>query len=69
MQLVCSLVVYVAQFDVAIRELLPELQSGSQRLYKRPKFSFCLSVDFDDIEFVLAVSSEVVPHENHQRFA
>ena len=54
----------VAQFDVAIRILLPELQSGSQRLYENPILGSCLSVYFDDVAFASVVSGEVVPHEN-----
>ena len=57
----------VAQFDMAISELLPELQSGSQRLHENPIFGFRLSVYFDDVAFASVVSGEVVPHENHHR--
>jgi hypothetical protein len=57
----------VAQFDVAIRILLPELQSGSQRLYENPILGSCLSVYFDDVAFASVVSGEDVPHENHHR--
>ena len=57
----------VAQFDVAIRILLPELQSGSQRLYENPIFGSCLSVYFDDVAFASVVSGEDVPRENHHR--
>jgi hypothetical protein len=65
--LVRGLFAYVAQFDMAIWKLLPELQSGSQRLHKNPIFGFRLSVYFDDVAFVSMVVSEVVPHENHHR--
>jgi hypothetical protein len=62
--LVCGLFVLVAQFYLAIRKLLPELQSGSQRLHENPIFRFGLSVYFDDVAFASMVSGEVVPHEN-----
>ena len=62
-----GLFAYVAQFDMAIRKLLPELQSRSQRLRENPIFGFRLSVYFDDVTFASAVSGEVVPHENHHR--
>jgi hypothetical protein len=61
---VSGLFAYVAQFDVAIRKFLPELQSGSQRLPENPIFGFGLSVYFDDVAFASVVSGEVVPHEN-----
>jgi hypothetical protein len=64
--LMCSLVARVAQFDVAVRKFLPELQSSSQRLFEGPIFSFRLSVHFDDIAFMSVVSGEVASHENHQ---
>ena len=51
-KLVRGLLAYVAQFDMAIRKLLPELQSGSQRLHENPIFRFRLSVYFDDVAFV-----------------
>jgi hypothetical protein len=62
-----SLFARVAQFDVAIRILLPELQSGSQRLDENPILGSSLSVYFDDVAFASVVSGEVVPHENHHR--
>jgi hypothetical protein len=62
--LVRSLFAYVAQFDMAIRKFLPELQSGSQRLHENPIFRFGLSVYFDDVAFASVVSGAVVPHEN-----
>jgi hypothetical protein len=55
---------YVAQFDMAIRKLLPELQSGSQRLHENPIFRFRYSVDFDDVTCVRRVIGEFVLHEN-----
>ena len=64
-----GLVAEVAQCDMAIRKLLPELQSGSQRLNENPIFGFRLSVYFDDVAFAGVVSGEVVPHENHPSFA
>ena len=65
--LVLSLLVHVAQFDVAIRKLLPELQARSQRLCKSSVFSFWSPVHFDNIAFACVVSGEVVPHESRQR--
>ena len=59
-----GLFAYVAQFDMAIRKLLPELQSGSQRLDENPIFGFRLAVYFDDVAFASVVSGEVAPHEN-----
>jgi hypothetical protein len=59
-----GLVAYVAQFDMAIRKLLPELQSGGQRLDENPIFRFRPSVYFDDVAFASVVSGEVDPHEN-----
>ena len=59
-----GLFAHVAQFDMAIRKLLPELQSGGQRLDENPIFGFRLSVYFDDVAFASVVSGEVVPHEN-----
>ncbi len=50
-KLVRRLVASVAQFDMAIRKLLSELQSGSQRLDEKPIFGFRLSVYFDDVAF------------------
>jgi hypothetical protein len=56
-----------AQFDIAIRKLLPELQPGSQRLHENPIFSFRVSVYFNDVAFAVVFSSEVVSHQNHHR--
>ena len=67
MQLVRGLFVHVAQCNMAIRKLLPELQSGSQRLHENPVFGFRLSVYFYNVAFASVVSGEVVPHENHHR--
>ena len=64
--LVLSLLVHVAQFDVAIRKLLPELQARSRRLCKSSVFSFWSPVHFDNIAFACVVSGEVVPHQNPQ---
>ena len=58
------LVANVAQFDMAIRKLLPELQSGSQRLHENPIFGFRLSVDLDDVTCVRSVIGEFVLHAN-----
>ena len=54
----------IAQFDAAVRKLLPELQARLQRFHENWIFCFRDPVDFYDVTFESEVSGEVVPHEN-----
>ena len=63
------LIIRFAQFDVAVRKLLLQLQARRQRFYKDGMFRFRYPVDFDDVTFGSRVIGEFGFHENLPSFA